>query len=115
MSKSRIFKELEKLLEQAENIVNNPTYDFREKWLMDKDFRTQTFEKNPECVLTLKGMGREIPFFPVCNRTALNDPDFILYAIKAAKGFEGNPSIDPDSAKSVVVKLAKLYHESKQV
>lgn len=115
MSKSRIFQELERLLEQAENIVNNELMDFRARWLMDRDFRTQTFEKNPECVMTLKGMGREIPFFPVCNRTALKDSNFILFAIKTAKQFETNPSIDPDSARAVVVKLAKLYQESKQV
>jgi len=109
MAKSRIYKELKSLLEQAENIVNDQLFDFRVRWLLDKDFRTQTFEKNPDCVLTLKHMGQEIPFFPVCNRTALNDPNFILLAIKTAKGFEGNPSVDDESVKAVIVKLAKLH------
>ena len=108
MAKSRIFQELEDLLEQAENIVNNELMDYREKWLMDRDFRTQTFESHPDCVLTIKGMGREIPFFPICNRTALGDPKFILAAIKIAKKFEGNPSVDRESAREVIVKLAKL-------
>lgn len=115
MTKSKIFKQLTSLLEQAEDLVNNGVFDFRARWLLDRNFRTQTFERNPDCVLTLKHMGQEIPFFPICNRTALNDPNFILLAIKTAKGFVDNPGVDEDSVNSVVVKLSKLYHESKQV
>jgi len=114
MAKISVYKKLEQLLEQAENIVNNQLFDFRARWLMDKDFRTQTFEKNPDCVLTLKHMGQEIPFFPICNRTALNDPNFIDLAIKTAKGFEGNPSVDEDSVHAIIAKLTKLQQGIEQ-
>ena len=42
--------------------------------LLKKDMRDRMYGKNPECFVSLKRLGREPFFLPICNRKAIVDP-----------------------------------------
>jgi len=116
--KHRLFeqevKDLVSYLKDAENIVYG-SYPPATKWLLDKPYRHQIFEENPECFLTIKNLaGGEVPFFPMCNRMALKDPNFIKMAIKLASEIRENPNVDKQHAKAVIAKLKSIKPDSEE-
>lgn len=84
------------------------------RWLVDRPYRERIFEDSPECFLTMKRMyGPEIPFFPICNRSAINNRDVVKKAIEVAKSFRNDGRIDQSHLTEVIVKLVGLVNNIK--
>jgi len=108
MKKSKnIFKKLEKILEHID-IELNYDIDYRLRWLLDRDFRTQHFEKNPECFITVRIGDNNVPFFPICNRTALQDRKFVRMGLTAAKMLLRRNDINKQSVYDAISKLSSV-------
>lgn len=110
------FEYLEELLRTARSLISPITYHDHLKKIMDRDFRKKLFDGNSKCYLTINYKGRDIPFFPICNRTALEDPRIIKFSLKLAKRMVGRDDIDQDSLNLVIMKLEGLHKKfTKQV
>lgn len=107
MSKHKITEDLERIAElirKADSLISPITYHDKMKWLLTKDARQQLFERNPKCIFPLK-MGREVPFFPVCNRQGMVDPDIISFSLKLANRMVGKEAVDQEHLYAVIAKL----------
>jgi hypothetical protein len=49
--------------------------------LLKKDIRDRLYSQHPECFVSLKRLGREPFFLPICNRKAIVDPAAINISI----------------------------------
>lgn len=79
------------------------------QWLTDRNMRYAMFERNPECFLVIQNAyGEKIPFFPVCNRAAVNDINVIRTMIGIAHEVIDNGNINVRSVRQVIVKLEDL-------
>lgn len=103
------FEFLEELIRKAYAIIAPYDVDFRLKWLMDKDLRTKHFEKFPKCYLSLRTRGRQVPFFPICNRMGMEDPEIISFSMKLAEKLKDKPEIEGEQIDAVLVKLKGLH------
>lgn len=77
--------------------------------LIKKDVRDRLYGKNPECFVSLKRLGREPFFLPICNRKAIVDPAAIKISMGViekmmAKGNSG----DVNELQHVFDKLTRL-------
>jgi len=111
MSKHKITEDLERineLIRKANSLISPITYHDKMKWLLTKDARLQLFELDPKCILPLK-MGREVPFFPVCNRQGMVDPDIISFSLKLANRMVGKEGVDQDHLYATISKLEGLH------
>jgi len=99
---------LEELVRKAYELISPIPFDYDLKWMMKQDHRNALFEKNPKCFLMLKRMGRQIPFFPVCNRAGITDPRMIDISIKMIDKLAGNDQIDQDHLIVIAQKLQAL-------
>ncbi len=103
------FELLEELIKKIDEVMSNPiNYEYQLKWLLLQDNRKKLFEANPKCFLLLKNMGRQLPFFPICNRTGSIDPAIIKLSIKLANRLAGNDTVDQNSLTVVLQKLNNL-------
>lgn len=99
---------LEELVRRAYELISPIPFDYELKWLMKQDHRNALFEKNPKCFLKLKHMGREIPFFPCCNRAGITDPQMIDISIKMIDKLSGNDQVDQDALVVTAQRLKAL-------
>lgn len=111
------FQLLEELIKKIDEVMSNPiNYEYQLKWLMSQDNRKKLFETNPKCFLMFKNMGRQLPFFPICNRMGSVDPMIIKLSIKLANRLVGNDAVDQDSLTMVLQKLNNLDNKySKEI
>lgn len=113
------FQLLEELIKKIDEVMSNNdsiSYDYQLKWLLLQDNRKRLFEKNPKCFLMMKQMGREVPFFPICNRTGSIDPSIIKLSIKLANRLSGNDIVDQDHLVMILQKLNNLNNKySKEI
>lgn len=113
MAKNRkhINETIEEYLKDMESMVYG-TFPAATKWLTDKPYRKYLFDNNPECILSMKNMyGREIPFFPICNRSAVANKDLVKKAIEIAKSFQGDGRLDQERQKEIITRLISLEEE----
>lgn len=99
---------LEELIRKAYQLISPISYEYDLKWLMKQDNRTGLFEKHPKCFLKLKMMGRDIPFFPICNRGGMISPAFISLSLKMVDRLVGNDRVNQDHLVVVATKLNVL-------
>ncbi len=111
------FELLEELIKKIDEVMDNPiNYEYQLKWLMSQDNRKRLLETNPKCFLMFKNMGRQLPFFPICNRMGSVDPTIIKLSIKLANKLAGNDAVDQDSLTMVLQKLNSLDNKySKEI
>ena len=77
--------------------------------LIKKDVRDRLYGKHPECFLSLKRMGREPFFLPICNRKAIVDPRAIKISMGVVqKMMSKENSGDPNELQSVFDKLQRM-------
>jgi len=106
------FELLEELIKKIDEVMSNPiSYDYQLKWLMSQDNRKKLFETNPKCFLMFKNMGRQLPFFPICNRSGSIDSKIIKLSIKLANKLAGNDAVDQDSLTVILQKLNNLNNK----
>lgn len=110
--KKSIKEAVEDYLKNMETMVYS-TFPPATRWLVDKPYRERIFENHPECFLTVRMMygSSQLPFFPICNRSAVNNREMLHKAIEMAKGFQQDPRIDQGSIHEVIVKLTKLENK----
>jgi len=99
---------LEELVRKAYQLISPIPFEYDLKWLMKMDHRNALFEKNPKCFLKLKHLGREIPFFPCCNRAGITDPKMIDISIKMIDKLSGNDQVDQDALIVTAQRLKAL-------
>jgi len=77
------------------------------KFLMDPVARKRVYEQYPNCVLPIKYLGAENvqPYFFVCSRNGIKDPDMINFAIKLCDKLEAMKHIDQDHLCMIKKKL----------
>lgn len=111
------FQLLEELIKKIDEVMSNPiNYEYQLKWLMSQDNRKKLFETNPKCFLMMKQMGRDVPFFPICNRMGAVDPTIIKLSIKMVNKMMGNDAVDQDHLVIILQKLNGLSNKySKEV
>jgi hypothetical protein len=100
---------LDELLRTARSLISPISYHDHLNSLSDRDFRNKLFDGNPKCYLTIKYKSKEIPFFPICNRTALEDPRIIKFSLKLAKKMVGKGDVDQEHLIVVIKKLESLH------
>lgn len=77
--------------------------------LIKKDVRDRLYGKHPECFLSLKRMGREPFFLPICNRKAIVDPKAIKISMAVVQKMMANKSSgDVNELQLVFDKLQRL-------
>jgi len=77
--------------------------------LIKKDVRDRLYGKNPECFVSLKRIGREPFFLPICNRRAVVDPKAINISMKVVQRMmDGDSSGDVNELQNVFDKLTRL-------
>jgi len=107
---------LDELLRTARSLISPISYHDHLKSLSDKDFRKKLFDGNPKCYLTIKYKSKDIPFFPICNRTALEDPRIIKFSLKLARKMIGKDDVDQEHLMLVITKLESIHRKfSKEV
>ena len=99
---------LEELIRKAYDLI--APFDVHDdlEWLMHRDMRTKHLEKFPKCWKTLNKQGRELPFFPVCNRMGMEDPAMIDKSLAIANKMKDKPEIDQDKLLTTIRGLAAL-------
>ena len=114
--KNKKLELLDELLRTARSLISPISYHDHLNSLSDRDFRKKLFDGSPKCYLTVKYKSKEIPFFPVCNRTALEDPRIIKFSLKLAKKMVGKEEVDQEHLIIVIKKLEALHKKfTKQV
>lgn len=77
--------------------------------LLKKDVRDRLKGTNPECFVSLKQLGREPFFLPICNRKAIVDPKAINISMGVIQQLMANQSSgDVNELQSVFDKLARM-------
>lgn len=77
--------------------------------LVKKDVRDRLYGKNPNCFVSLKRMGREPFFLPICNRKAIVDPAAIKISMGVVeKMMSKEHSGDANELQTVLDKLTRL-------
>jgi len=110
------FEVLDELIRKVYSLIAPHSIDYRLKWLMDRDLRTKHLERYPKCYLSLTMRGRQVPFFPICNRTGIEDPDIISFSMKLAEKLKDRPEIEGEQVDAILVKLKRLHSKfSKEV
>jgi len=111
---------LEELVRKVYSLINPIPFSYDLQWLMRQDEKNALFEKNPKCFLRLRRMGSsglyDIPFFPVCNRSGMIDPQMIALSLKMVDKLAGNDRIDQDALIVTATKLKALQSKySKEI
>jgi len=109
---------LQELIRRAYSFMKPYSYHDDINWLSDKGMRDQLMGKYPKCWLRLMISRKDIPFFPVCNRLGMVDPEIISFSIKLASKIQAlsDPRIDMSSLDGVVIKLNGMHKKySKEV
>lgn len=99
---------LEELVRKAYQLISPIPFSYDLEWLMKQNNRNALFEKNPGCFLKLRRMGREIPFFPICNRNGMIDPQLIDLSLKLVDKLSGNDIFDQNHLLIIASKLRSL-------
>ena len=103
------FEQLNELIRKVgSTLSHHDKDDFT--WLKRPDVIDILYGKNPKCFITIKGKGREIPFFPICNRMGIEDPDTIKFAIKMANKLRDSDKFDSGEIDVVLTKLNSTFN-----
>lgn len=77
--------------------------------LLKKDVRDRLYSQHPECFVSLKQLGREPFFLPICNRKAIVDPKAINISMGVIQKLMANQSSgDVNELQGVFDKLARM-------
>jgi len=114
------FQELKDLLYEAQETVTTgmrgipfPEYDHRASWLLNRDMRHKLFETHPECFVPIRGHGRAVPIFCVCNREGAVDPFMVDFSLKLARKMSNSINIPATEVKIAKIKLEGLQRKLK--
>jgi len=106
-------KSLEEHIENLEELIRAASAHIQHSddigALLKKDVRDRLYSKNPECFVSLKRMGREPFFLPICNRKAIVDPKAINISMEVIQKLMANQSSgDVNELQHVFDKLSRM-------
>ena len=106
-------KLLHELIRSADSLIAGMSPGDKLDWLhnLSSDSRNKMFEKNAGCILPIKYMDAEVlqPYFVICNRSGMTDPEMIKIAIQKCKEEVGSSKVDQEHLLSTMRQLMRLY------
>jgi hypothetical protein len=104
---------LEEHIEKLEELIRAASkhiqHDDDIAGLLKKDVRDRLYGKNPECFISLKRLGREPFFLPICNRKAIVDPAAIKISMGVIEKLMANDSSgDVNELQHMFDKLTRM-------
>jgi hypothetical protein len=106
----KTFAKLNELLRKASESIGYEEDEGKKlEFLRSKQLQDELYGRNPECYLTFKGRGREIPFFPICNRMGLQDPFMIKFSLKLAQKMNQSGQFNGPELEEVMTKIGDIY------
>lgn len=104
------FYKLNELLRKASESMGYEEDDGKKlEFLRSKELQHQLYGMYPECYLTFKGRGREIPFFPICNRMGIHDPFMMKFSLKLAQKMNQSGKFNGPELEEVMTKIGDMY------
>jgi hypothetical protein len=106
-------KSLEEHIENLEELIRSASAHIQHSddigALLKKDVRDRLYSQHPECFISLKQMGREPFFLPICNRKAVVDPKAIGISMGVVQKLMANKSSgDVNELQGVFDKLSRM-------
>lgn len=104
---------LEEHIQQLEELIRAASKHIQHNddigGLLKKDVRDRMYGKNPECFVSLKRLGREPFFLPICNRKAIVDPAAINISMGVIQKLMANhDSGDVNELQHMFDKLTRM-------
>lgn len=89
---------LTELLRNVSKLIDPESTNSKVKWLMDSKIKNELFKKFPKCTMSIKNLNDETfqPYFFVCNRQGMTDPDMIKFNLRLCDKLEKLNHIDKD-------------------
>jgi hypothetical protein len=111
--KNKKTKSLEEHVQNLEELIRAASrhiqHDDDIAALLKKDVRDRLYSKNPECFISLKRLGREPFFLPICNRKAIVDPKAINISMGVVqKMMASQTSGDVNELQGIFDKLVRM-------
>lgn len=104
------FIQLNEIIRKINNTLS-PYNNEDLSWLKNKELRSILYGKKPKCFLQLKKkFGEPIPYFCICNRMGIHDPNAISFSMKLAKKLRNNEHYDQGEIEKIILKLKHLYN-----
>lgn len=104
------FYKLNELLRRASEAMGYEEDEGKKlEFLRSKELKSELYGMYPECYLTFKGRGREVPFFPICNRMGMHDPFMIKFSLKLAQKMNDSGKFNGPELEEVMTKLGDMY------
>ena len=104
---------LHELVRYADSLIAGMTPDDKLDWLqkLSSDSRNKLFEDKPECIMPIKYMDAEVlqPYFVICNRNGITDPEMIKIAINKCKEEVGSSKVDQEHLLHTMKRLMRMY------
>ena len=98
---------VEELIRKVQSLLSPFSVHSELEWLMDPKNREMMFEKHPKCWMPVR-IGRDVPFFPVCNRLGTIEPDVIDFSLRIARKLCKKDEIDQEHLQSIIQKLQTM-------
>jgi len=106
----RNFYKLNELLRRASEAIGYDEDPGKKlEFLRNKELQAELYGRYPECYLSFKGRGREVPFFPICNRMGIHDPFMMKFSMKLAQKMNNSGKFNGPELETVLTKLGDMY------
>jgi len=113
MAKSTTQQLLQELVRIADSLINGMTPQDKIDWInsLDDQTRHNFFTDKPKCVLPIRYMDSETlqPYFVICNKQGMVDPDLIKIAIDKCREEIGSSRVDQEHLLATLKRLMRLY------
>lgn len=106
--------QLQELIRKVDKIVNSSRSesldDFHSdsSWFGDTNLRKKMYETNPECFVSITVPNNNPALLPICNRSAIQDPDVIASSMKIIRKINKMGKCDDHTKDVLIAKLKKL-------
>jgi len=113
MAKTKTVKLLHELIRVADSMITGMTPQDKLDWInsIDDQARMKMFQNKPKCILPIKYMDSETlqPYFVICNRQGMADPDMIKIAMDKCRQEIGSSKVDQEHLLATLKRLMRLY------
>ncbi len=98
---------MEELIRKVYSKVSSLPFESELNVMVNKETRKRILDKYPKCFLSLKT--GDYPFFPICNRMGMVDPEMVNFSIKLCKKMKTSGKFSKYDFDSILIKLEKLH------
>ncbi|MCF7927037.1 MAG: hypothetical protein K9L74_05630 [Candidatus Izimaplasma sp.] len=111
-NKKENLDQLQELIRRVDKIVKDRRVDdlhFDTNWFTSPDIKKRMYETNPECFVSITVPGYNPALLPICNRSAIQDPEIISTSMKVVKQIYKMGKCDQQTKDVLLAKLQKLH------